>query len=66
MTIINKSVHSEISCMNYRYIIDLFIKTIVIFRFILLKGNFTERTSENLKFSIKMLVKIKNLESCKV
>ena len=49
MTIINKSVHCEISCVYYsgitgfrvnnRYIIAVFIKTKVIFAFVLLKGN---------------------------
>ena len=47
--------------MNNRYIIALFIKTKGIFVFILLKGNFTKRTFENLKVST-MLAKVRYLE----
>ena len=71
MTIINKSVHSEISrvyygiSMNNRYMIAVFIKTKVIFALILLKGKFTERTFENLKFN-KILFKVKYLKSFQI
>ena len=52
-------------CVNDRYITALFIKTKVIFAFILLRETFIERTFENLKLS-KVLVKVKYLESLQI